>query len=224
MSGIKFGTDGWRAVIADQFTFENVNIVSQAVAKWIESSEVSKNGVAIGFDARFLSREFARQAACVFARSGIPVRFSPEIVPTPAVSCAAKKYDAVGIVITASHNPPEYNGYKIKAPYGGSASQHQIKEIEKELPGITESIDTLSFEEYQKMGLIRVTDIKSEYISTLKESIDIDLLRKSGLKIAHDPMYGAGSGILKELLGEDSVIEINGERNPLFGGTAPEPV
>lgn len=224
MSGIKFGTDGWRAVIAEQFTFDNVNIVSQAVAKWIETSGVSKNGVTIGFDARFLSENFARQAACVFAKSGIPVRFSPEIVPTPAISCAAKKYDAVGIVITASHNPPEYNGYKIKAPYGGSASQHQIKEIEKELPGISEPIGTLTFEEYQKMGLIRVTDFRSEYLNTLKESIDIDLLKKSNLKIAHDPMHGAGSGILTELLGEDSVIEINGDRNPLFGGTAPEPV
>lgn len=224
MAGIKFGTDGWRAVIADQFTFENVNIVSQAVSRWIETSGVSNNGVAIGFDARFLSREFARQAACVFAKSGIPVRFSPEIVPTPAISCAAKKYNAVGIVITASHNPPEYNGYKIKAPYGGSASQHQIKEIEKELPGITKPVGTLTFEEYQKMGLIRMTDFRTEYFNTLKESIDIDLLKKSGLKIAHDPMYGAGCGILRELLGEDSVIEIHGKRDPLFGGTAPEPV
>lgn len=224
MSGIKFGTDGWRAVIADQFTFENVNIISQAVTKWIESSGVSRNGVVIGFDARFLSENFARQAACVFAKSGIQVRFSSEIVPTPAVSSAAKKYDAVGIVITASHNPPEYNGYKIKAPYGGSASQHQIKEIEKELPGIKDPIETLSFEEYQKMGLIRIIDVKSEYLETLNKSIDIDLLKRSGIKIAHDPMHGAGSGILKKLLGEDAVIEINGDRNPLFGGTAPEPV
>lgn len=224
MSRLKFGTDGWRAIIADQFTFENVNIVSQAVSRWIESSGVSNNGVAIGYDARFLSREFARQAACVFAKLGIPVRFSPQIVPTPAISCAAKKYNAVGIVITASHNPPEYNGYKIKAPYGGSASQHQIKEIENELAGITSPVETLSFEEYQKTGLIRVTDFKSEYLTTLRESIDVELLKKSGLKIAHDPMHGAGSGILKELLGEDSVIEIHGDRDPLFGGTAPEPV
>src|SRR5690625_7952606 len=116
MSGIKFGTDGWRAVIADQFTFENVTIVSQAVVRWIEASNVSRNGVVIGYDARFLSEKFARQAACVFAALGIPVRISTEIVPTPAISSAAKQYNAVGIVITASHNPPADNGYKIKPP------------------------------------------------------------------------------------------------------------
>ncbi len=224
MSGIKFGTDGWRAVIADQFTFENVTIVSQAVVRWIEASNVSRNGVVIGYDARFLSEKFARQAACVFAELGIPVRFSTEIVPTPAISSAAKKYNAVGIVITASHNPPEYNGYKIKAPYGGSASQPQIREIEKELPAITGPIETRSFEAYQKLGLIRIADLKSEYLETLRKGIDIGRLKESGLKIAHDPMHGAGSGVLKELLGEDVVVEINGERNPLFGGQAPEPV
>jgi phosphomannomutase len=224
MSAIKFGTDGWRAVIADQFTFENVNIVSQAVTRWLESGNRAENGVVIGYDARFLSREFAEHAASVFAELGILVRFSDRIVPTPAISHAAKKHSAFGIVITASHNPPEYNGYKIKSPFGGSATPDQIAGIEEELELVNESITVQPFKESVKFGLIREMNLLDGYMQSISDNIDLEAIRNSGMKVAHDPMYGAGSGILKQLLGDDFVQEIHGARNPLFGGTAPEPV
>lgn len=224
MSAIKFGTDGWRAVIADQFTFNNVNIVTQAVAKWLQSINAAENGVVIGYDARFLSREFAEHAASVFAEMGIPVRFSDRIVPTPAISHAARAHNAFGIVITASHNPPEYNGYKIKSPFGGSATPDQIAGIEKNLVSVSEPVTAQPFQQRVKFGQIRELNLLEGYLQSIRDSIDLDAIRESGLKVGHDPMYGAGSGILKQLLGGDVVQEIHGERNPLFGGWAPEPV
>jgi len=224
MSAIKFGTDGWRAVIADQFTFANVNIVTQAVARWLQATNKAKNGVVMGYDARFLSREFAEHAASVFAEMGILVRFSDRIVPTPAISHAALTHDVFGIVITASHNPPEYNGYKIKSPFGGSATPDQISGIEMELTKINDPITVQPFQQRVKFGQIRELNLLEGYLQAIRDNIDLNAIRGSGLKVAHDPMYGAGSGILKELLGEEFVREIHGERNPLFGGTAPEPV
>src|SRR6056297_2013407 len=150
MSAIKFGTDGWRAIIADQFTFTNVNNVSQAVARWLQATNKAENGVVMGYDARFLSREFAEHAASVFAEMGIPVRFSHCIVPTPAISHASREHNAFGVVITASHNPPEYNGYKIKSPFGGSATPGQISGIEMELTKINDPITVQPFQQRVK--------------------------------------------------------------------------
>jgi len=224
MSEIKFGTDGWRAVIADQYTFANVNIITQAVAKWLQSINKAENGVVMGYDARFLSCEFAEHAAAVFAEMGIPVRFSDQIVPTPAISHAALTHNAFGIVITASHNPPEYNGYKLKSPFGGSATPDQIAGIERELASVDAPVTVQPFQQRVKVGLIREMNLLDGYLQSIRENIDLGVIRNSGLKVAHDPMYGAGSGILKQLLGEEFVQEIHGERNPLFGGIAPEPV
>lgn len=223
MNQIKFGTDGWRAVIADKYTFENVGIVTQAVARWIVDEEVTKNGVVIGYDARFLSEKFAKHAASFFAAMEIPVRISNGIVPTPAVSWAAKHFNAIGIVITASHNPPEYNGYKIKAKYGGSASPDQIAGIEQRLDLYDESIKPKPYIDCLREGLIREMDISEGYINLIGDSIDLEAIRKSRIKIAHDPMYGSGRTILKQLL-DDQAQEIHGELNPLFGGIAPEPM
>jgi phosphomannomutase len=224
MSVIKFGTDGWRAIIADHFTFNNVNMLSQAVAKWLLRSKKAENGVVIGYDARFLSREFAEHAASVYAEMGLPVRLSDRLLPTPAISHAAQQYDAFGIVITASHNPPEYNGYKIKSPFGGSAIPDQIMGIENELASVCKPVTVQPFQQSVKIGLIREMNLLDGYLKSIRKNIDLEAIRNSGLKVAHDPMYGAGSGILKQLLGEEFVKEIHGERNPLFGGTAPEPV
>lgn len=223
MGTIKFGTDGWRAVIANDYTFENVNKVAQATAKWIINTGSSENGVVIGYDTRFLSREFAEHAASVFAEMELPVRIASRISATPAVSWAAEHFDAVGIVITASHNPPEYNGFKIKAPYGGSALPEQIARVEEELLKITASLPIRPFQNYLRAGMIREIDFVSGYLDILRERIDLEAIRNSGIRVAHDPMFGAGSGLIRELLGDD-VIEINGDRNPLFGGTAPEPI
>jgi phosphomannomutase len=223
MSPIKFGTDGWRAVIAKEYTFENVNKVAQATATWIKNSGISENGVVIGYDARFLSREFAESAASVFAEMGLPVRMSARISATPAISWAAKHFDAVGIVITASHNPPEYNGFKIKAPYGGSALPEQIVQVEEELKKTVSPLPLRPFQNYLRAGLIREMDFVAGYLDIIRERIDLETIKHSGIRIAHDPMYGAGSGLIRELVG-DSVVEINSGRNPLFGGTAPEPI
>jgi phosphomannomutase len=223
MKPIKFGTDGWRAVIAEQYTFDNLNLVSQAAARWILEDKIGSGGVVIGYDARFLSREFAEHAAVVFAAMEIPVRMSSRIIPTPAISWAAREFDAVGIVITASHNPPEYNGFKIKAPFGGSAKPDQIKAVEKQLSAVNGLISTKSYHDYLKAGLIREMNLVENYLETIRQKIDIEAIRNSGIRVAHDPMYGSGSGLVKELLG-NSVEEINNIRDPLFGGTAPEPI
>ena len=133
MSGIKFGTDGWRAVIGRDFTFDNLTTVAHATGRWILEEHVTSNGVVIGYDARFMGRQFAEHVAAVFAAMEIPVRMAASVTPTPAVSFAALHFDAVGVAITASHNPPEYSGFKIKAPFGGSASPDQIAEVERRL-------------------------------------------------------------------------------------------
>ncbi|MCC5905743.1 MAG: phosphoglucomutase/phosphomannomutase family protein [Balneolaceae bacterium] len=223
MKPIKFGTDGWRAIIADAFTFENVNIVSQATAKWILDEKIGSNGVVIGYDARFLGREFAEHSAAVFAAMGVPVRISNRIIPTPAISWAAKHFDAVGIVLTASHNPPEYNGFKIKSPFGGSAKPGQVKAVEAKLEEISKTIDTKPYQTYLKAGVIREMNLVEGYLDSIRENIDLDAIRKSGIRVAHDPMFGAGSGLIKELL-EKNVFEVNNHRDPLFGGSAPEPI
>ncbi len=223
MKPIKFGTDGWRAIIAEQYTFENVNLVSQAVARWILEEKVGSNGVLIGYDARFLSREFAEHAATVFAAMEIPVRMSNRIIPTPAISWGAKEFDAVGIVITASHNPPEYNGFKIKPPFGGSAKPGQIQAVEKHLSEIDTPIHTKTYHDCLRAGLIREMNLVEGYLDSIRKKMDIKNIEKSGLRIAHDPMFGSGSGLVKELIG-NNVEEINNVRDPLFGGTAPEPI
>tara|TARA_R100001143_G_scaffold37173_1_gene34659 strand:+ start:586 stop:2004 length:1419 start_codon:yes stop_codon:yes gene_type:complete len=223
MSLIKFGTDGWRAVIAEGYTFDNLNRVTQATARWILDEKITSNGVVIGYDTRFLSREFAQHSAEVFAVLGIPVRISNSFVPTPAISWAAKHYEALGIVITASHNPPEYNGFKIKAPFGGSASPEQIAGVEEKLTTIKGPIQGLSFDKGLKTGVIRELDLRSGYLDLIAKSININKIKESGIKIAHNPMYGTAIGTIKDLMG-DMVVECNNHRDALFGGTAPEPI
>lgn len=223
MKNISFGTDGWRAIIAKDYTFENLSVVTQAAGRWIVDEEVTKNGVVIGYDARFMSREFAEHVASVFAAMHIPVRISSSISPTPAVSWAALHYNAVGIVITASHNPPNYNGFKIKAPFGGSATPDQIAAVEQRLELFDESLKIRPFAECLKLGLIREITLTEQYLNVIREKIDIEAIQNSGLRIGHDPMFGSGMGAFKKLLG-DQVYELHAEVNPSFKGTAPEPI
>lgn len=223
MDQIKFGTDGWRAVIAENYTFKNVGVVTQAVSRWIVDEEVTENGVVIGYDARFLSERFAKHAASVFAAMQIPVRMANRITPTPAVSWAAKHFNAIGIVITASHNPPEYNGYKIKALYGGSAPPDDIAAVEHRLDLYDDTLKPDAYDSYLKKGLIREMNFTQGYLDLIRESIDLEAIEKSGIKIAHDPMFGSGRTIVKQLL-NDHVLEIHSDLNPSFGGIAPEPM
>lgn len=220
---IKFGTDGWRAVIAKDYTFDNLSIVTQATALWIKKENITKNGVIIGYDGRFMGREFSEHVASVFAAMEIPVRIADVITPTPAISWAALEYDAIGIVITASHNPPAYNGFKIKAPFGGPATPDQIAAVENEMEHYDAGLKVDSFNDYMKQGRIREIKLREQFKEVLSQRLDLEIIRKSGLKIAHDCMFGAGQGIIKELIG-DQIHELHSDFNPGFHGQAPEPI
>ncbi len=220
---MKFGTDGWRAVIAKDFTFDNLSIVAQATARWILDSGITSNGVVIGFDCRFLGREFAQHAACQFAAMGIPVRMADCIVPTPAVSWAALHYDAVGVVITASHNPPEYNGFKIKAPFGGPATPEHITQVEAQYHKHDASVTVDDYHICLRQGRVREIKLDDMYLDVLRAGLDLDAIRSTGVKIAHDAMFGASRTIIRTLLGQQ-VFELHSDLNPGFNGVPPEPI
>ncbi len=221
---IKFGTDGWRAIIANDYTFDNLARVAEATGRWIRESGITDQGIVIGYDGRFQGRAFAKHAARIFAEMGLKVRLADSISPTPAVSWASKHFDAIGIVITASHNPPEYNGFKIKAPFGGPATPAQIDEVEKQLDLVEGQLDLRPYEDYQSEGLIEDLALNDRYLQIVKSHIDLVSIRESNLKVAHDPMYGAGQGLIKKLLGDHQVVELHSEFNPGFHGQAPEPI
>lgn len=223
MVAMKFGTDGWRAIIAQDFTFDNLTVVVQATARWILDSGITTNGVVIGYDCRFLGREFAQHAACQFTAMGIPVRMADCIVPTPAVSWAALQYDAVGIVITASHNPPEYNGYKIKAPFGGPATPEHISQVEAQYHNHDASVVVDDYRTCLRQGRIREISLADMYLGVLRAGLDLDAIHNTGVKIVHDAMYGASRNIIRTLLGAQ-VLELHADLNPGFNGTPPEPI
>ena len=240
---IKFGTDGWRAEIARDFTFENLRYVALATAKYINilAAEKQKNKkpsnakrerpvlptCVLGYDTRFLSKEFATEVALVLASQGVIVHFCDDIASTPQVSFNTKQKGVnLGIVITASHNPPQYNGYKLKASFGGPATPKQIAAVEKELAKIVAkppNLKLLSWDEYIAKKQIRMFDAKESYIRLIKKKINVEAIRKSGLKIVFDLMYGAGINTVKHLLPDAD--EIHNELNPSFGTIShPEPI
>ncbi|GMQ81386.1 MAG: phosphoglucomutase/phosphomannomutase family protein [Rhodothermia bacterium] len=225
-SDIRFGTDGWRAVIGEAFTLPNVTRVAAATVSWVIETYGPESSVVIGHDPRSLGVEAARMVARVMASQGIHVYFGDNITPTPAISWATKEYGcSAGIVLTASHNPSEYNGFKIKGHFGGSALPEMIEDIEGRIPPSTyDGSHILSFESYLDQGQIEYRAVRSDYISVLMTRLNLDLIRDSGMRIVHDAMYGAGRGIFTELLGADSVVEIHSIVDPSFGGTPPEPI
>ncbi|MCX6122584.1 MAG: phosphoglucomutase/phosphomannomutase family protein [Ignavibacteriales bacterium] len=222
---IKFGTDGWRGVIADDFTFENIAKVALATANHYKKHKKIKNGIVIGYDSRFLSREFAEKVAEVLGNRGIKVILSDKISSTPMVSLLTKKLNAAGgIVITASHNPARYNGFKIKGDFGGPAFPETIEKVEKELKKVikvkVESKKT--FAELVEKGIIKKIDFTSVYIEDIKSKINVDLIKSAGIKIAYDAMHGAGQGVMDQIL--PLKVSIRGDFNPSFGGSHPEPL
>ena len=223
---IEFGTDGWRAVIADDYTFENLERVAQATATWLHDDYGDAPSVVIGHDTRFLGRQFAERAAQILTDAGVHVTFADTIVSTPAVSWATTAMGAdAGVVITASHNPPEYNGFKIKAHFGGPAPPDMIAAVEDAVKPPSALPDDLSpFEALKVGGNVALHDVRSGYLNALHEALDIEAIANSDLTIAHDAMYGAGQGFVTELLGDDSVIPLRHEHNPHFHGVAPEPI
>ncbi|HEX3032372.1 MAG TPA: phosphoglucomutase/phosphomannomutase family protein [Bacillota bacterium] len=222
---IKFGTDGWRAVISEEFTFANVQVVAQAIADYITMTEQGCPVVVIGYDTRFLSDAYGAECARVLAANGIKVLLSDRVIPTPALSFAVKNRQAAGgIMVTASHNPYQYNGIKYKAAYGGSALPDIIKGIEAKLHENTPKVMTLA--EGLAKGLIEYFNGEEEYSIQINSLVDLDKIAAAGARVVIDPMYGAGAGFIRRLLAEKglAVSEIRGEHNPLFGGVNPEPI
>jgi phosphomannomutase len=221
---MKFGTDGWRAIIADEFTFDNVRKISKATAVAFKEHPKLSNGIVIGYDTRFLSREFAECAAAVFANEGIKVHLTNSFVTTPTVSMLARDMNcAFGVVITSSHNPPQYNGYKLKDEFGGSMGVELLRRIENALPDVPPLRGAwgVSFDDLVQQGRIEEIPGKQIYIDNLRSKIDIEQIKKSGIKVIYDAMYGSGQGMMDELI---DIHSIRSEINPSFGGTNPEPV
>ncbi len=226
MEKIKFGTDGWRGVIAQDYTFDNVSRVALATARFYKKHKKAKNGIMIGYDTRFQSAEFAERAAQVIANTGLKVTLSDGYCPTPALSLAIPEFKAAGgVVITASHNPSRYNGFKLKADFGGPEEVEYVAKVEREANKISQkSLGTIkkSFDDLSKKGMIKKANLRQIYIDDLKKKIDIESIKRARLRIVHDAMYGAGQGILQQILPE--AVVIHNEFNPSFGGEHPEPI
>ena len=226
---IKFGTDGWRAVIAREFTFENVRICAQALIEYMQETGLASKGLVIGYDTRFASEDFAAACADVAAANGIKVYLSVKAIPTPEVSYAITlKKAGAGVVITASHNPGNYNGFKIKSADGASAPTEMIAGVEQKIARIFESSGTKNIPTAKTptRGIVEKCDFDTAYLQRVAEFVDLNRIKQSGLKIVVDSMYGAGSGYFKSLFrgGNVTVAEINAERNPFFPDINPEPI
>ena len=217
MTKIKFGTDGWRAIIAKEYTVDNVARVSLATAKWL-TKKIDNPSVVVGHDCRYAGEMFAETTAKVLAKEGVKVYLAKGFVSTPMVSLGVVKQSAsLGIVITASHNPPSYNGYKLKGHFGGPLLPNQVQEVEDLIPdthGLTLNKLTLDSVEY--------IDLEGMYVDHVKTNFDLDVINNSNLSLAYDPMYGAGKAAVPRLLPKTMLI--HDDDNPGFHGTAPEPI
>lgn len=220
MTSIKFGTDGWRAIIAKDYTIDNVTRVAEATAVWMRDRDMKK--VVIGYDCRFGGKMFSERCARVFGTHNIEVILSTDFVSTPMVSLAVVKLEAdMGVVITASHNPPSYNGYKLKSAFGGPTSPSETAEVENLIPGKALS-RLLSLKAIADKGLFSRVDLEQIYFDHVTDNFDMDLIRKSGAKLAFDAMYGAGQRILPRILPNARLLHC--DFNPSFRGQAPEPI
>ena len=227
---IKFGTDGWRAVISETFTFANLRLVSQAIADFIGEENNEDPSVIIGFDTRFLSDRYAAEVARVMAANGVKTWLARADTPTPAISYTIKdKKATAGVMITASHNPPRYNGIKLKASYGGSASPQQSKRVEQLLEqNLAEARgpNLMELEDAMDQGLVQKFDPTWAYYQHLATLVDLDCISGGELRVVADGMYGSGRNIFGEVLarGRTHIHNIRHEMNPGFGGIHPEPI
>ncbi|HUJ31514.1 MAG TPA: phosphoglucomutase/phosphomannomutase family protein [Candidatus Acidoferrum sp.] len=224
MTEIKLGTDGWRGIIAEDFTYDNVRKVAHAIARYVIRAERPDRGVVVGFDTRFGSERFARVAAETVAATGTPVWLAADACPTPAVSLLVRQRGAAaGIQISASHNPYQWNGIKLKASYGSSASPAIVSQLESELERVLrEGVPALP----PRKDLLHSLDVRTPYLETLNGLVDWDRLSASKFRFLVDPMHGAGRGLLRDLFRRNGIEcdEIRGTRDPLFGGVNPEPI
>jgi phosphomannomutase len=224
MDKIKFGTDGWRGVIAEDFTFANVRRVAGAIGEYVREESDPKRGLIVGYDMRFLSAGFAQAVAEVLAAAGIPVWLAKSGTPTPAVSYAVVTQKASGaVMITASHNPYRWNGIKFKAPYGGSAEPAIIQRIEAHLHRLDRA---RTKPRKPRPATVEMVDLTTPYLERLMQLVDLDQIRASGQKFVIDPMYGAGSGCIARLFTKAGIPfeQIHSEHNPIFPGLNPEPI
>jgi phosphomannomutase len=224
---IKFGTDGWRAVIAEDFTFANVARVAQATADFWSANPVAgtERKIIVGFDRRFFSDRFAQIAGEVLTGNDFHVILTPEPSPTPSISFAVKAQRAIGgVMITASHNPAIFNGFKLKSYYGGSSDSETCQAVESFLD--RNPVKTLPLAEAVKAGRIKIADVRPAHYAALKKLVDFKLIAKSRLRFAHDALFGVGAGCFEQLLAGTTckVTTLNGEHDVLFGGINPEPV
>ena len=223
---IKFGTDGWRGVIAKEFTFDNLSLVAQATMDYLHKEGLAGKGLVVGYDRRFLSREFAERVAEIAAGNDIQVWLTDNYAPTPAVSWAVHERGAgAGVMITASHNPPKYNGFKVKEAFGGSARPSTTKALEEmvaqNMAG-NRGVQAMPLPDAIKGGKVSLINAREPYFRQLARYVDLDLIRKAQIPAVVDPMYGAGTGFIPELL--PGTAEIHAIDNPAFGGQAPEPI
>lgn len=224
---VKFGTDGWRAVIGEDYTFENVRRVSLAVSRVFKSHPKISNGIVVGYDTRFLGKEFAHAAAEVFGNEGIKVLLTDTFVTTPTVSLLSRDKELpFGVMITASHNPFKYNGFKLKDEFGGSMNPDEIKKVEAEMASIEEVKITKSIEDLVADGIVQYFDGRGYFIDYLKKGIDVQSIKDAGLKSIYDTMFGAGQNTVNEFM---DIEQLNNLVNPSFPingkpGGAPEPI
>ena len=237
---IHFGTDGWRAVISDTFTFHNLRLVVQAIADAVKSDSwnngepideaIDPTKMVVGFDTRFLSDRYANDVARVLAANGYTVHLAQSDAPTPAISYSVRNLKAIGgVMITASHNAPRYNGVKLKASYGGSASSEQCRRVEVYLNDNEQrgrGPNLMDYEQARSLGLIQRFNPLPSYYDHLRTLIDFDVIAENPQRLVMDSMYGSGRGVIKGILQGTGceVQEIRGEMNPGFGGVHPEPI
>ncbi len=221
---IKFGTDGWRAIIGDTYTINNVARVAEASAKWVMRENPNAASIIIGHDCRFNGPLFMDVAIKVFVDAGIKVYYAEGFVSTPMVSMGANTYNCdLGVVLTASHNPPSYGGYKLKSKEGGPLSPEKVQEVEDMIEDQPKAgIRDIDLSDASDRGLIVKVDLEKEYIDAVKKSFDIDAIKNSGMRLAYDAMYGAGQNVLKQLFPKMDFLHC--DFNPGFMGQAPEPI
>lgn len=223
MTKIKFGTDGWRAIIAQDFTVANVARVAEGTAKWLLQQSKSPS-IVLGHDCRFAGELFCHTVAKVMCSMGVKISMAKDFVSTPMISLGAVKLKKdLGIIITASHNPPEYNGFKLKGSFGGPLQPSLVAEIEDLIPDTcTVNYNALELSSFEKSGLLEYVPLEDMYVEHVKAHFDLDAIRKSGLNLAYDAMYGAGQNVLKRLLPDMTFLHC--DYNPSFKGQAPEPI
>jgi phosphomannomutase len=221
MTKIKFGTDGWRAIIAKEYTVDNVKRIATATALWIKQN--GGNSMVLGYDCRFAGLMFAQTTAQIMAFHGIKTYFDKNFSSTPMVSLGVVKLKAkMGVVITASHNPPSYNGYKLKSELGGPSIPKDIDAVEALIPdhNITDVLPSL--EEMENNGLLEYVNLEDLYMDEVEANFDLDTIRNSGVVCAYDAMFGAGQNIVRRIL--PSAVPLHCDINPGFDGQAPEPI